>query len=320
MDCRKGMRGLRKWLCGLLLLTFHFGLQAQTRTVHYYYTDPQGSVLAKTDAQGNIIARYDYKPYGSVVQTAKPDGPGYTGHVNDPETGLSYMQQRYYDPIGRFISPDPIVPSPGNLSEFNRYDYVGDNPVNRIDPDGRYPEPWYVRAWTATKGFFTSKAWSRTVERVGSAAAAGEEGEESGGSVALDMAAEESFSDQMELENAKGSKGGLYSNLKDHPSVGAGKAFTKAQKINILNQNKAANGGVLKSDMDGTELVAPQQSRAGVTPPENEAAVDHISPRNPADPSAPRGTNSYSNAQVLSRRQNQIKSNTPPPPPRDPQY
>lgn len=30
--------------------------------VHYYYTDPNGNVLAKADAQGNIIARYDYKP------------------------------------------------------------------------------------------------------------------------------------------------------------------------------------------------------------------------------------------------------------------
>jgi hypothetical protein len=32
-------------------------VRAPTRIVHYYYTDPQGSVLAKTDVQGNIIAR-----------------------------------------------------------------------------------------------------------------------------------------------------------------------------------------------------------------------------------------------------------------------
>lgn len=31
-------------------------------TVHYYYTDQNGNVLAKADAQGNIVARYDYKP------------------------------------------------------------------------------------------------------------------------------------------------------------------------------------------------------------------------------------------------------------------
>jgi RHS repeat-associated protein len=125
-----------------LLLLLHFGLQAQTRTVHLYYTDPEGNVLAETDVHGNIIARYDYRPYGSVVQGPGPNGPGYAGHVNDPETGLSYMQQRYYDPgTGRFLSPDPVPPSSGDLSAFNRYDYVGNNPITRIDPDGRQFEP-----------------------------------------------------------------------------------------------------------------------------------------------------------------------------------
>jgi hypothetical protein len=67
-------------------------MAVQARTVHLYYTDPQGTVLAKTDAQGNILARYDYRPYGGVVSGDGPDGPGYTGHVRDPETGLVYMQ------------------------------------------------------------------------------------------------------------------------------------------------------------------------------------------------------------------------------------
>lgn len=138
MACRKEMRGLGKWLVCLLLLTLHVGLRAQTRTVHLYYTNPQGSVLAKTDAQGNIIARYDYRPYGSAVQDAGPNGPGYTGHVNDLETGLSYMQQRYYDySTGRFLSPDPIGPSSGEVFGFNRYDYANNNPVRFTDPDGR---------------------------------------------------------------------------------------------------------------------------------------------------------------------------------------
>jgi hypothetical protein len=41
---------------------------------------------------------------------------------------------------------------------------------------------------------------------------------------------------------------GSYSNLKDSPSVGPGKNFTSAQKRNILEQNMANNGGVLRSD------------------------------------------------------------------------
>lgn len=123
------------WLGGMV------AVQAQTRTVHVYYTDPQGTVLAKTDAQGNIIARYDYTPYGDSVASLgnPPNGPGYTGHVNDPETGLVYMQQRYYQPDGRFPSPDPVGPVPGNLFGFNRYAYANNNPIVNTDPTGAFP-------------------------------------------------------------------------------------------------------------------------------------------------------------------------------------
>lgn len=109
-------------------------------TVHYYYTDQNGNVLAKADAQGNIVARYDYKPYGASVpgMGVPPNGPGYSGHINDPETGLIYMQARYYDPeVGRFLSVDPDVSKPGNVFNFNRYEYVNNNPIMGIDPTGR---------------------------------------------------------------------------------------------------------------------------------------------------------------------------------------
>jgi hypothetical protein len=48
----------------LFLLGLGLGLKAhaQTDTVTYVYTDPQGTPLAEADAQGNIIARYDYTP------------------------------------------------------------------------------------------------------------------------------------------------------------------------------------------------------------------------------------------------------------------
>jgi len=114
---------------------------AQAGTVHYYYTDPQGTVLAKADAQGHILATYDYAPYGSQALGTPPDGPGYTGHVNDPESGLVYMQARYYDPaVGRFVSTDPVGPGVGALFGFNRYDYANNNPINNIDPFGRCPK------------------------------------------------------------------------------------------------------------------------------------------------------------------------------------
>nr|WP_313412008.1 RHS domain-containing protein [Stenotrophomonas geniculata] len=65
--------------------------------VEYIHTDALGSPVAITDASGNVIERTVYEPYGAVVNRPLKDGPGYTGHVTDSGTGLSYMQQRYYD-------------------------------------------------------------------------------------------------------------------------------------------------------------------------------------------------------------------------------
>jgi RHS repeat-associated protein len=102
---------------------------------------------------------------------------------------------------------------------------------------------------------------------------------------------------------------GAYSHLDDSPSVGAGKDFTAAQKRRIIEENKARNGGNIASDRSGEKLVPSQKSKQGVTPLSNEAQVDHIIPKNPADPNVTPGSNSFSNAQVLSRCENRAKSN-----------
>jgi RHS repeat-associated protein len=66
---------------------------------------------------------------------------GFTGHRHNNtgtyDLGLIYMNARYYLPeVGRFISPDAIVPDPANPQSHNRYSYVRNNPVNLIDPTG----------------------------------------------------------------------------------------------------------------------------------------------------------------------------------------
>lgn len=123
--------------CVLAFWVSGFAHAQQNGTVTYVYTDPQGTPLAETDAQGHIIATYDYAPYGTIALGTPPNGTGYTGHVDDPETSLIYMQHRYYDPVtGHFLSVDPVVPTAGNTFSFNRYDYVNNNPVDHIDPDG----------------------------------------------------------------------------------------------------------------------------------------------------------------------------------------
>ncbi len=65
-------------------------------------------------------------------------GIGYAGHVNDISTGLSYQQQRYYDPLlGRFITADPVVTDLNSGGNFNRYWYGNNSPYRYRDPDGR---------------------------------------------------------------------------------------------------------------------------------------------------------------------------------------
>ncbi|HWX67640.1 MAG TPA: RHS repeat-associated core domain-containing protein [Rhodanobacter sp.] len=135
MVSRLGKGFTSKWAVCLLLLLSYSALHAQ---VTYVYTDPQGTPLAEADAHGNITATYDYAPHGSQALGTPPNGPGYTGHVNDPDTGLVYMQARYYDPsTGRFLSVDPVRPSVGNSFNFNRYAYANNNPIVNIDPNGK---------------------------------------------------------------------------------------------------------------------------------------------------------------------------------------
>lgn len=114
---------------------------AQT-TVTYLHTDALGSVVAESDAGGNMIQRTFHEAYGTVVGSNTPDGPGYAGHVSDGRTGLSQMQQRYMDPqLGLFLSVDPVTAyDKGDLRHFNRYAYAYNNPYSFADPDGRCPQ------------------------------------------------------------------------------------------------------------------------------------------------------------------------------------
>lgn len=80
-----------------------------------------------------------YTPFGLkwTDPAANRDNEGYTGHIEDDASGLTYMQARYYDPaLGRFLSNDPVGFAEGGPGYFNRYSYTLNNPISFIDPDG----------------------------------------------------------------------------------------------------------------------------------------------------------------------------------------
>ena len=106
----------------------------------YMHSDHLGSPAAGTDEDGNIVFTERYTPYGEALvnPAANDNQSGFTGHIKDADTGLNYMQARYYDPnVGRFLSIDPVTfLDTGNPNFFNRYTYAFNDPINVIDPTG----------------------------------------------------------------------------------------------------------------------------------------------------------------------------------------
>ncbi|WP_411851768.1 RHS repeat domain-containing protein [Stenotrophomonas sp. LGBM10] len=135
-DGRKGVGREFVHLAGSLIAQREYN--ASGATITYLHTDALGSPVASTNQAGAVVERTHYEPYGAPIGKVV-DGPGYTGHVMDGSTGLSYMQQRYMDPqLGVFLSVDP-VDWQSNEKHFNRYGYAYNNPYGFSDPDGRIP-------------------------------------------------------------------------------------------------------------------------------------------------------------------------------------
>lgn len=103
---------------------------------NYFLTDTIGSTRALTDANGQVTGTYTYSPYGQVTHHSGETTPlQYAGGYTDPETGLDYLINRYYDPTtGTFATVDPLVALTGQP-----YTYADDNPTNEADPTGQCP-------------------------------------------------------------------------------------------------------------------------------------------------------------------------------------
>ncbi len=105
----------------------------------YLHSDHLGSTVLET-VGNSATADQKYYAYGKQRDT----GPVVTDHKFTGQkldgTGLQYYNARYYDPqIGAFISPDPIVPDPSLVIDYNRYVYARGNTLKYNDPSGHCP-------------------------------------------------------------------------------------------------------------------------------------------------------------------------------------
>ncbi|MCM1441220.1 MAG: RHS repeat-associated core domain-containing protein, partial [Roseburia sp.] len=113
------------------------------------------------------LARYVYDAWGNHkiiadeenVPLAKANPFRYRGYFYDEETGLYYLNTRYYDPTtGRFISQDSVEYAENEvINGLNLYAYCGNNPVMRVDPNGTDWWSnfcnWWGNVWSAVGRF-----------------------------------------------------------------------------------------------------------------------------------------------------------------------
>jgi len=102
---------------------------------YYYLYDGKGNVTVVIDSSQTVVAAYTYDAFGNLLtSTGSLDQPyQFSTKPYDQATGLSYFGKRFYSPsAGRWTTRDPI----GERGGLNLYGFVGNNPINYIDPIG----------------------------------------------------------------------------------------------------------------------------------------------------------------------------------------
>ena len=172
------------------ILSVRYKANANDSGTYYYYAlNSRGDVIGLYDHTGVLYAKYTYDVWGNPVSVTNASGSEITSptafaniqpiryriYYYDSDTGLYYLQSRYYDPVThRFINADNIGEAGNNLIGMNQFAYCGNNPVNRCDSSGHF---WLtalivtvvVAAVVATVGYcHVSKRNSRQNSKVDS--------------------------------------------------------------------------------------------------------------------------------------------------------
>ena len=125
----------------------------ETPVYYYYALNSRGDVVGLYDHEGKLYAKYTYDVWGNPVSvtnasdveiTSPTDFANiqpirYRSYYYDSDTGLYYLQSRYYDPVThRFINSDDLVVTNENAQGNNLFIYCNNNPVNTTDTSGHF--------------------------------------------------------------------------------------------------------------------------------------------------------------------------------------
>ena len=128
----------------------------QYNGVNYYYLfNGQGDVVGILNSSGTLVAKYTYDAWGKLLSVTDAAGndksadASFIGNINpvryrsyyyDTETGLYYLQSRYYDPeVGRWINGDTVIDN-ASIVGTNVFTYCWNNPISYCDTTGCSPE------------------------------------------------------------------------------------------------------------------------------------------------------------------------------------
>ena len=133
-------------------------MAADATEEYLFVKNIQGDVLYVYSSTGNKLVSYVYDAWGNIISTTYSNGGAttaarfnpftYRGYYRDSETGMYYLNSRYYNPkMGRFISADDInnLGAEGDVLSHNLYIYCLNNPVNRTDAQGEWSIPNWAK-------------------------------------------------------------------------------------------------------------------------------------------------------------------------------